>query len=145
MGLAWPNACVELTDVMRQMRPAQAAFKRALLSVTEGRSTAEICDVLATRMRSAVTPEEARWFDNAVHLFPTNAAADVWTWERLHTLATPIARIDAVHGQTGVSGENADRFGALQPNIFVAVGRGCLWPATCGRRSVWPMKLRAKL
>ena len=118
------NACVELTDVMRQMGPAQTAFRRALLSVAEGRPTTENYNALATRMRSAVTPEEVRIFDDAVHLFPTTTAADTWNWERLQTLETPIARIDAVHNQTGFSGANADRFMGLQPNIFPAVDAG---------------------
>ena len=73
-------------------------------------------------MRSAVTPEEARSFDHAVHLFPTNAAADAWNWERLQTLATPIARHDAVHNQPDFTGASADRFRGLQPNIFLTVG-----------------------
>ena len=77
------NACVELTDVMLQMGPAQAAFRRALLSVAEGRATTENYNVLATRMRIAVTPEEAHIFDDSVRLFPTNTAANAWSWELL--------------------------------------------------------------
>ena len=46
------NASVELTEVMRQVGEAQAAFRRALLAVAEGRALKEHFDLLLTRMRS---------------------------------------------------------------------------------------------
>ena len=46
------NAAVELTEVMRQVGEAQAAFRRALLAVAEGRALKEHFDLLLTRMRS---------------------------------------------------------------------------------------------
>lgn len=46
------NACVELTDVLRQMGRMQTDFPRALLSVAEGQVTSDDYNILATRMRS---------------------------------------------------------------------------------------------
>lgn len=49
----------------------QTDFRRALLTVAEDRVNPDDYNVFATRMPSAVTPEEARGFDDAAHLFPT--------------------------------------------------------------------------
>ncbi|CAM9690699.1 unnamed protein product, partial [Laminaria digitata] len=67
------NAYVELTSIMRQLGPMQADFRRAMLSVAEGPVTPDDCNNLASRMRFAVTPDEARSFNEAVHFFHTKA------------------------------------------------------------------------
>lgn len=63
---------------MRQLRPAQADFRRVLRSVTDIITPSD-CNILAFRMRSATTPEEVRSFDDVVRPSPTNAAAEGWT------------------------------------------------------------------
>lgn len=47
------NACGELTEVMQQLRPAQVAFRQALLAVAKGRATREHYNLFTTRMRTS--------------------------------------------------------------------------------------------
>ncbi|CAN0505983.1 unnamed protein product [Laminaria digitata] len=77
---AWSglNAGVELTEVRRQTGPEQAAFRQALLGVAQGVATEAHWNLLGTRMRSNVPLQHARSFEDAVHIFPTNALADTW-------------------------------------------------------------------
>lgn len=172
------NAYVELTSIMRQLGPMQADFRRAMLSVAEGPVTPDDCNNLASRMRFAVTPDEAPSFNEAVHFFhtkaatpgpgsdcnlkrhpprestrpitqpslqvrapidsgisgsfddavhfsPTNAAADAWTWERLQTLARPIARINGSRNQTDFAGASAEFFRDLRPISSSRSAHGC--------------------
>lgn len=117
------NAAVELTEVMRQMGEENAAFRRALLAVAEGRATQEHFDLFVSRMRSVVPEAEHARFLEAVHLFPTNAKADDWNWTRLNNLRTPIALIRAKHSVSpGYANVSADRFRGLDPHLYLAVG-----------------------
>lgn len=61
------NACVELTEVMRQLGRAQAAFRQALLDVADGRATTE--QHYALEDKDAVTEGEAARFLDTVYLF----------------------------------------------------------------------------
>lgn len=75
--MAWPE---HLTHGHHgPLRPTQADFRRALLSVTEVVVAPSDCNILAFRMRGATTPEEVRSCDDVVRPSPTNAAADGWT------------------------------------------------------------------
>lgn len=116
------NAGVELTEVMRQAGDAQAAFRRALLAVAEGRALKEHFDLLATRMRSQVPEAEQATFHDAVHLFPTNVEAEDWNWERLNILGTAIALVVASHSVGGYTNVTAERFRNLEPHLYLAVG-----------------------
>lgn len=72
------STCVELTDVTLYIEPMQADFRRGPLSVAEGRVTPDDYNILATRMRGAIMPEEARgltimstaYFPPTPHLTP---------------------------------------------------------------------------
>ncbi|CAM9738741.1 unnamed protein product, partial [Laminaria digitata] len=121
---AWSglNAGVELTEVRRQTGPEQAAFRQALLGVAQGVAIETHWNLLGTRMRSNVPLQHARSFEDAVHIFPTNALADTWNWERLQLLGTTIARINAYHNIRGDESAPADRFRGLHPHLFLAVG-----------------------
>ena len=116
------NAAVELTEVMRQMGDAQAAFRRALIAVAEGRAMQEHFDLFRTRMRSQVPETDQATFTDAVHLFPTNKEADDWNWERLNLLGTEIALVVASHTVSGYTNVSAERFRNLAPNLYLAVG-----------------------
>ncbi|CAN0124566.1 unnamed protein product, partial [Scytosiphon promiscuus] len=117
------NAAVELTEVMRQMGEENAAFRRALLAVAEGRATQEHFELFVSRMRSVVPEAEHARFLEAVHLFPTNAKADDWNWTRLNNLRAPIALIRAKHSVSpGYANVSADRFRGLDPHLYLAVG-----------------------
>lgn len=103
---------------MRQWGEAQAAFRRALLGVSEGLVTIDDNRLVSSRMRSNDTPNEASTFnDDAVHRFPTNAAADFWNWQWLQGLVTLMARINVSHTRPGYSGVSADRFLGLQSHL----------------------------
>ncbi|CAN0290231.1 unnamed protein product, partial [Scytosiphon promiscuus] len=116
------NNAVELTQVMRQLGPEQAAFRGTLLRVAEGTQTEADWDVLRTRFTTAVSPQEAEGFGTAVHIFPTNEKAQDWNWERLQLLGMPIAKINADHSVPGYTAVSADRFRSLQPCVYLAVG-----------------------
>lgn len=116
------NAAVQLTQVMRQLGPAQAAFRETLLRVAEGEATESDWSTLHARFTTAVDAAERESFDNAVHIFPTNAAANEWNWRRLNALGTPIARIDADHSISGYARVTSDRFRGLEGCLFLAVG-----------------------
>ena len=100
---------------MRQVGEAQAAFRRALLAVAEGRALKEHFDLLWTRMRSQVS--EQATFHDAVHLFPTNQQAEEWKWERLTLLGTDIALVRAKHTVDSYTNVSAKRFRSLPPNL----------------------------
>ncbi|CAM9910121.1 unnamed protein product [Laminaria digitata] len=121
---AWSglNAGVELAEVRRQTGPEQAAFRQALLGVAQGVATEAHWNLLGTRMRRNVPLQHARSFEDAVHIFPTNALADTWNWERLQLFGTPIARINAYHNIRRYESAPADRFRGLYLHIFLAVG-----------------------
>ncbi|CAB1111050.1 unnamed protein product [Ectocarpus sp. CCAP 1310/34] len=116
------NNAVELTQVMRQQGPEQAAFRDTLLRIAEGMQTADDWDVLKRRFIAAVGAAERETFDDAVHIFPTNALADDWNWRRLNSLGTPIARINATHTIHGYNAVSSERFRGLQSHIFLAIG-----------------------
>ncbi|CAM9191521.1 unnamed protein product, partial [Pylaiella littoralis] len=116
------NAAVELTEVRRQEGEAQAGFRRVLSNVAEGCVTQADWEVLQPRMRGRVTAAAAATFQDAVHLYPTNDKADRRNWERLNSLQSPIARINAEHTIRGFTAASADRFRGLQPQLFLAVG-----------------------
>ena len=116
------NAAVELTEVMRQLGPEQAAFRDALLAVAEGRATRVHYDLFKTRMRSQLSDTELDSFLDAVHLFPTNQKADDHNWTRLRGLGSPIALVKAEHTVAGSTNVSADRFRNLEPHLYLAVG-----------------------
>ncbi|CAB1108166.1 unnamed protein product [Ectocarpus sp. CCAP 1310/34] len=116
------NAAVQLTQVMRQQGAAQAAFRETLLRIAEGEATEADWNTLRPRFTTAVDAAERESFDNAVHIFPTNGAADDWNWRRLQALGTPIARIDADHSMHGYAHIPSDRFRGLEGQLFLAVG-----------------------
>ncbi|CAN0170751.1 unnamed protein product [Scytosiphon promiscuus] len=116
------NHAVELTQVMRQLGPEQAAFRATLLRIAEGMQRHEDMALLRTRFTSAVSEREASSFDDAVHIFPTNAAADEWNWTRTVSLGTPVAKINASHTIPGFTSAPADRFRGLEGHLFLAVG-----------------------
>ncbi|CAM9185916.1 unnamed protein product, partial [Laminaria digitata] len=123
---AWTglNAGVELTEARWKSGPEQEAFRHALRGVAEGVANEAHWNLLGTRIRSNVPLQDARTFEDAVHIFPTNALADAWNGERLQLLGTPIARIHAYHNIRGYESAPADRFRGLQPHLFLAVGAG---------------------
>ena len=116
------NAAVELTEVMRQLGPEQAAFRDALLAVAEGRATRVHYDLFKTRMRSQLSDTELDSFLDAVHLSPTNQKADDHNWTRLRGLGSPIALVKAEHTVAGSTNVSADRFRNLEPHLYLAVG-----------------------
>ena len=61
---------------MRQVKDAQAAFRRALIVVAGGRALKGHSDLLWSRMWSQVPEAEQATFSDAVHLFLTNTEAD---------------------------------------------------------------------
>lgn len=126
------NAGVELTEVMRQVGEAQAAFRRTLLAVAEGRAQKELFDLLWSRMRSQVPQVEQETFYYAVHLLPTNSEADDRNWERLNLLGADVALIVASHTVGGYTNVSAERFRNLAPNLYLAVGAR-VSSTTCGR------------
>lgn len=79
-------------------------------------------EVLRPFMGSNFTAARSASFEDAVHLFSTNALADVWNWERLNLLGTPVAHINAEHTLGGYRHVSADRFRGLQPHLFLVVG-----------------------
>lgn len=116
------NAAVELTQVMRQLGPEQAAFRQTLLRVAEGAADESDWNTLQTRFTTRVAEAEQRSFDDAVHIFPTNRAASDWNWRRLNDLGTPIARVNAEHSIGRYSDVTSDRFRGLEGHLFLAVG-----------------------
>ena len=79
LGLqAWNgfNQAVELTRVMRQLGPEQAAFRATLLRVAEGTQGDVDMVLLRFRFRIEVSQREGEPFADAVHIVPTNALAD---------------------------------------------------------------------
>lgn len=116
------NAAVELTQVMRQQGPEQAAFRETLLRVAEGGAEDADWALLSGRFTTSVSDLERRSFDDAVHIFPTNAEADDWNWERISGLGSPIARINADHNMSGYGAVPRDRFRGLEGHLFLAVG-----------------------
>ncbi|KAH9391496.1 hypothetical protein TYRP_022429, partial [Tyrophagus putrescentiae] len=57
----------------RQSGSEEAAFRTALDHVADGATTQDDYDLLTERRRAILSKEEIDSFDNAIHLFPTNA------------------------------------------------------------------------
>ena len=128
------NAAVELTEVMRQLGPEQAAFRDALLAVAEGRATRVHYDLFKTRMRSQLSDTELDSFLDAVHLFPTNQKAGDHNWTRLRGLGSPIALVKAEHTVAGSTNVSADRFRNLEPHSTWPLEHAFSLTATYGHR-----------
>ncbi|CAM9239307.1 unnamed protein product, partial [Hapterophycus canaliculatus] len=120
--LSFMNAAVELTQVVQQLGPAQAAFRRTLLSVTEGAAGQSDWSILHVQYTTRVDEAERRSFEEAVHIFAINTEADDWNWRRITDLRTGIARVNADRTIGGYAGVASDRFRGLHGHLFLAVG-----------------------
>lgn len=143
---AWThlNAAVELTEVRRQQVDDQAAFRRVLSHVAQGFVVKADWQVLREAMRSRRTVEDAASFDDDVHIFPTNAQADAWNWERLRLLGIPIARVNAEHTLPGFRTVPADRFRVWRRTFSSLLVLACSSTTTFGRQGASLAELWAR-
>lgn len=84
---------VELKQCHRQSGSEEAAFRTALDHVADGATTQDDYDLLTERRRAILSKEEIDSFDNAIHLFPTNAQVIRHNDKVLRDSKLPIARI----------------------------------------------------
>lgn len=88
-GLAGLSIAVELSQIMRQLAPAQAAFREMLLSAAEGAQD--------ERDWANFHPTSRATFDGVIHIFATNGEVDHRNWPNMQIAARPITEIDADH------------------------------------------------
>ncbi len=69
------------------------------------------------------TPQQAKNrndFTDAVMLFYDKASVAEYNLQKLHSLQTPVARINAIHSDSTASSANPDDAGGLHPVVFLA-------------------------
>ncbi|CAM9798529.1 unnamed protein product [Pylaiella littoralis] len=120
------NNAVELTQVMRQLGPEQAAFRDTLLRIAKGTRTRDDWVFLQQTYTAQVGNVERDSFQNAFYIFPTNDKADErCTWSLpsgTPTQSPPRTATDAEHTVHDYGAVTADSFRGLQPHLFLAVG-----------------------
>ena len=116
------NRVVILDEVLRQagMDPEVQRFRELLLHLRNGNITQEDWLKLLERDPSKVTNCDD--FEDAVHLYYDKQSVASYNMTKLQTLATPIARIDAIHNNPSAASAKSDDAGGLYPVVFLAVG-----------------------
>ncbi|KAG6238494.1 hypothetical protein E4U24_007136, partial [Claviceps purpurea] len=93
---------VELSQVVRQQRDSQAAFRQAL----QGLRIVADWQLLTTRVRASLTHADAESFRDAVHIYPTKARVAEHNRDHMLSLGVPVLRI--VADNTGLKADQAD-------------------------------------
>ena len=114
------NTVVILSQVLRQAGsdPAAEAFRELLLRLRNGKITHDDWQMLL--QRSPQSADNLEEFNDAIRLFYTKESVANFNYEKLQTLGTPIARINAVHSSPAAASTKPDEAGGLYPVVFLA-------------------------
>ena len=93
---------------------------RDLLRLRNGESTEEDWQLLLSRSPSAIT--NLTEFNDAVHLFYNKDKVAQFNAQKLNSLGTPIARINAVYSCSSAASAKTDDAGGLEPVLLLAKG-----------------------
>jgi len=114
------DTVVILDEIVRESGASQEqVLFRDLLRLRNGESTEEDWQLLS-RSPSAIT--NLTEFDDAVHLFYNKDKVAQFNAQKLNSLGTPIARINAVHSCSSAASAKSDDAGGLEPVLLLAKG-----------------------
>ncbi len=111
---------VILSQVLRQAGtdPAVQAFRDYLLRLRDGKVSYNDWQMLL--QRTPQNADNAHEFGEAVRLFYTKDNVAKYNLEKLYSLSTPVARINAIHSSPVAASTNPDDANGLHPVIFLA-------------------------
>ena len=116
------ETAVMLTQVLRQSGndPLACSFRQLLLHLRDGEVTQE--DWHSLLQRSPERADNCSEFVDAVHLIYDKKSMAEYNYDKLHTLGSPIAAIQAIHSDAVAASAKPDDAGGLHPVIFLAEG-----------------------
>ena len=97
--------------------PQAEVFRELLMRMRDGQSTQCDWQKLCERTPQHINMDN---FKDAPRLFFDKASVAKYNYEKLSNLATPIARISAVHSGRNAKAATSDDAGGLEPVIFLA-------------------------
>ena len=111
---------VILKQVLRQSGsdPSTHAFRELLLRLRDGKATNQ--DWKALLQRSPHNASNVNEFTDAVRLFYDKESVAKYNLEKLHTLETPIARVNAINSNHAATTASSDDACGLQPVTYIA-------------------------
>ena len=96
------------------------AFKDLLMRIREGAPTHSDWKCLLDR--TPINSADTSRFEDAVRLFYDKHSVAKFNYEKLHTLQTPTATINALHSSSAAASAKPDDAGGLHPVLFLATG-----------------------
>jgi ATP-dependent DNA helicase PIF1 len=115
---------IRLTQVMRQQGEDDTSikFRDALSQLRIGQLTKESWELLCSRVRNELSPEEVASFDTALRLYYTNAEVNETNFTHLSALNKPVKKVEAQNRGRDAGKAPEDEADNLAPSLHLCIG-----------------------